>query len=69
MFIYFNIGGLPSWREVDRCPNGKTNRDCQLQLGGNCFESPSYIRTNMYLEKFILGTKITNIFHKYANFA
>ena len=28
-------------REVDRDPDGKTNRDCQLQLGGNCFESPS----------------------------
>ena len=28
-------------RGVDRDPNGKTNRDCQLQLGGNCFESPS----------------------------
>ena len=33
--------GMPSERDVDRDPNGKTNRDCQLQLGGNCFESPS----------------------------
>ncbi len=39
-----------------RDSNGKTNR------------YPSYCRTNMYLEKFILNTKITNIFHKYANF-
>ena len=39
-----------------RDSNGKTNR------------YPSYFRTNMYLEIFILNTKITNIFHKYANF-
>ena len=51
--VYFEIlyfTDCPPWVGVDRNPNGKTNRDCQLQIGREMLREP-LLNSDEYVPK------------------